>query len=176
MKTILYFLMSLCLISAAIYGLCAVNKHMNNNMRRAELEEANDPIFNDSKHRLKELVFQKNNTSSIDTEFFHFLDKENQKTNQIQDVQFAWEIKNGSNEYVITKMDVSRIIIKIDNSISAPYVKFSHGDYLYRVITENIQKSINYNVDYAEITCRESDWPRHIQTPTLKNFINKSSF
>ena len=77
---------------------------------------------------------------------------------------FSWKMNTG--EYAISEIELSRIRVRIDDSVSKPYVTFEYTkrkSYYYTRL-EHLMESY---VEYMVITCKEEDYPINIKLTEL---------
>jgi len=77
-------------------------------------------------------------------------------------VHFAWLMNDATNTYTPASLPIDKIMIKVDNTIEVPTIKFrwrptGQGD------STRIQDLMDRHVIYAVITIREHDWPKFVQ-------------
>jgi hypothetical protein len=63
--------------------------------------------------------------------------------------------------FAISSLPIEKIRIRLDNSITSPTIRFKWQS----STTEHVQQLMDYYVDYAIVTVKESEWPINIKLP-----------
>lgn len=74
---------------------------------------------------------------------------------------FSWKMNTG--EYEISEIELSKIRVRIDNTVTTPYITFNWD---YGRIT-NLEHILLSYVNYITITCKEEDYPVNIKITDL---------
>lgn len=78
-------------------------------------------------------------------------------------ISFSWQVSSG--EYAISEIDLNRVRVKIDSTVTKPYVTFKLDEDVY--YNRSIQDVMLLDVDYMIVHCREEDYPVNVQIDTL---------
>jgi hypothetical protein len=107
------------------------------------------------KHELHRMAEMTSVSSSLSGGFFLFFGGISEQTKTETLVKFSWKMNDGT--YAFSSMRLENIRVKFDEKAVTPTIEF----YLKRQIHfgEQSQNFIDYNVEYALVTIRESDWP-----------------
>jgi hypothetical protein len=77
-------------------------------------------------------------------------------------VSFAWKMNDSS--YALSTLPFGKIRVKIVDTITIPTIKF-RWEHTREVNPDNIDDVMRYEVIYAEISAKASDWPQNIVLP-----------
>jgi len=114
----------------------------------------------EGEHRLHKMPERTDGTSRT-FEFFLFAGDFTQSTSTA--VKFAWEMKDGS--YAISSLPLEKIRIRFDEKATTPTIRFQWSTTAFTENMRDLQRMIDYNVHWAVITTRESDWPAKVDLP-----------
>lgn len=121
------------------------------------------------KHVLRRMVETNQRDTHFSAGFFLISgDIEANSTTNIT-VRFAWSL-NGSNEFVISKLPIENIRVRLDKKVDTPTIEFNwlpcnkSGLSLW-CDPNDMQDLIWKHVHYATINAKESDWPLDIHMP-----------
>lgn len=128
--------------------------------------ETMDDIFGGQNLELRKLVQKSEESNKLSGFFFLFMGEISGKSSNELRVYISW--KTQKDQYVIAHCPVTKIRVKLDNSITTPTVSFSYSGHLMSDVNEELNS--NY-VKYLEIQCKESDWPVNISLPSFKEDI-----
>jgi len=149
------------LLSILILG-CEVEQ---NNRIRANMKN----IF-DKEHKLRRLVNKTEKESHWDAGFFILIGAGSGSSKQRECVYFSWE--EDDSLYVISRMEVTKIRVKIVDNIDIPTIKFKWDGFIdvpgtmLSIYNENeINKIIQHHVQFATIKCKAEDWKLKIEMP-----------
>jgi hypothetical protein len=116
-------------------------------------------------HELRKLQTKENSEFKLSGAFFLVAGGIDAKSETIETVLFSW--KDNDNNYIISKLPLTKFRIKIDNTIKNPYIKFkwrfsfSHSENDMELIMKN-------NVIYVLLVCSEKDYPKNLNFNGVK--------
>lgn len=118
------------------------------------------------KHELRRIV-TKANSSQSGTGFFLFTIGVYSSNGESKDmVYFAWKEKL-SGDYIISKIEMTKIRVRIDESVRIPYVEFSKEPHLNSSSTYKYMEKPSYYIEncmnYVRIVCKEKHWRPNIE-------------
>ena len=66
-------------------------------------------------------------------------------------------------EYAISEIDIGKVRVRIDSTVTNPYVEFNwcRGNYT------NLEDIFYFKVNYMVVVCKEEDYPANINIDSL---------
>lgn len=112
-------------------------------------------------HELRKIQTKESNNFKLSGSFFIGTGSINAESKIQEMVMFSW--KDNENNYVISKLPLTKFKVRIDNSFNIPYIKFRWSSFPNN---KNMQTIMEMNVIYVLLYCSEKDYPKNL------NFTN----
>ena len=120
------------------------------------------------KHELKRFNILDSKGTYLHGSFFLGTGSIDGGTYETQKVSFCWKDHNG--QYVVSKIDPSKIKVEIDSSLQTPYITFE-GDFYpgeSNVDTVDVNDSFREYMNIIIVHCNEKDFQTDININSLK--------
>ncbi len=113
-------------------------------------------------HQLRKMTQGTSNNTRSSSSFFLFSGSSYNEQSTEPIVSFAWKMNDGT--YALSTLPFGKIRIRILDSIHIPTVKFKWTNN-YVINHDNMSAVMKYEVIYAEISAKATDWPQNISLP-----------
>ena len=126
-----------------------------------EKSESNTGKILKNKHELRKLKATNVTNTYFTASYFLIAGSSSGGTYTTNTITFSWKMNTG--EYAISEFPISKIRIKIDNSVITPFINFRWSpSYI-----DDLDYIMKRKVQYILITCKEEDYPVDINLITL---------
>lgn len=122
-------------------------------------------------HELRRLSKQeKTIPSTFSADYFLFFGSASGKgESKIPSVAFSW--KSNNDEYILSRVDLSKVRIKFDEKAAIPYVTFGYEDEEYINTNGHANNNINDEVEtrfrYVTIHCKSADYSPSVNVQNI---------
>ena len=149
MKKLLSFLFMILMISCTLSG-----RQKEDDRKRQQFKYGYKTFT--GQHELRKFKIFSSTESKISGIYFLIAGSVSGESKTQTNVTFSWKMDNG--DYIISKMPLTQIKIRIDDNIKKPYVTFEMKEcYLFACVSKDLG-SMWYWVEYVVVNCSESDY------------------
>lgn len=116
-------------------------------------------------HELRAFNVKSSNVSEWSVSYFLIAGGGSGKEYIETTVTFAWQANTG--EYILSKFPISKIRVKIDDTIEHPYITFNYINGVSSI--DDIEWVMDYYVNYIVVHCKGEDYPISINIDQLNH-------
>ena len=115
----------------------------------------------EGKHLLRKLNKTVTTKSDHSGSYFLIFGQVNATTYKDINITFSWELNDG--DYIISEMPIKDVRIRIDSTVTNPYVLFNWNSSYNPIVSRNdINALMRHYINYVVIVCNEEDYPKDI--------------
>lgn len=118
------------------------------------------------KHKLRKLNTMVDSRTSTQGWFLLVAGGYGRNSSNRKMLYFAWQ--NNNNEYVISKLPLTKIRVVLKDNIKNPYIKFEWKDRIWTEANKYMERVFDVYVLYAIVYCRPDQWKMKIEMPLNK--------